>query len=65
LWDRRAMGAYGCILDQDHDLLHEVPVGPDCGDIYTALKGFEATEFRQPCDDHGSGTDDPNSPRAQ
>jgi hypothetical protein len=48
LWDRRAMRASGCTLDQDDDLLHAVPAGPDCSNLHTALKGFEATEFHQP-----------------
>jgi hypothetical protein len=42
------MGASGCTLDRSHDLHHAVPVGPDYGDLHTALKGFEATEFHQP-----------------
>src|ERR671918_582964 len=42
------MGANGCTLEQEHDLLHAVPVGPYGGNLHTVLKGFEATEFHQP-----------------
>jgi hypothetical protein len=48
LWDGRVMRASRCTLDQAHDLLHAVPVGPDYGALHTALEGWEATEYQQP-----------------
>jgi hypothetical protein len=41
------MGANGCTLDQEHDPLHAVPLGPERVHLHTALKGFEAAAFHQ------------------
>jgi hypothetical protein len=66
LWDKRATRASGCTLDQAHDLLPTVPVGPIvviCTQLSKVLKGQSSISRVYV---HGSDHDGAqNSPRAQ